>query len=165
MEEIINTFHIEWELMLGQIINFAIVASVLWFFAVKPLMKIMKDRTETIEKSLRNAEKIEVNLKETEEIQKQEITKAKKEAQEIIEKANLVAENSKQDFVKKAEEQILDLKNKAKQQVAEAKQEMLKEIKTEVADLVVLTVKKLIDKDLSSSEQKELINKTIKEVK
>ena len=62
MESIIKTFHIDWKLMIAQIINFAIVVGIIWYFAIRPLIKKMTERTKTIEKSLEDAKKIEENF-------------------------------------------------------------------------------------------------------
>ena len=62
MEELIQTFHIDWKLLIAQLINFAIVLFVLWKFAIKPLSKTMDKRTNDIEKSIDDAKKIEENL-------------------------------------------------------------------------------------------------------
>ena len=151
--------------MIAQVINFAIVLVALWYLAAKPLLKMMDARTKKVAKSLKDAEKIEADLKATEERKKAEIVKAKKEAQQIMEKANQTAEKNKQEIIAVAQSEVNDLQAKTKGEIEEAKQQMLTEVKVEVADLVVATTKKVIGKELNSAEQKELIQKTIKEAK
>jgi F0F1-type ATP synthase membrane subunit b/b' len=46
MEELITTFHIDWKLMIAQIVNFGLVFALLYWLAAKPLSKLMKDRTK-----------------------------------------------------------------------------------------------------------------------
>src|SRR3989344_5872281 len=55
MEEFIETFHIDWKLMIAQAVNFLIVLAVFYFLAAKPLRKLMKDRGEEIEGGLNHA--------------------------------------------------------------------------------------------------------------
>src|SRR3989338_8171266 len=55
MQEFINTFHIDWKLMIAQLFNFAIVFLVFYFLAAKPLKKLMKERGEKIENGLLDA--------------------------------------------------------------------------------------------------------------
>ncbi|MBU0613254.1 ATP synthase F0 subunit B, partial [Patescibacteria group bacterium] len=85
MDELVKTFHIDWKLLIAQIINFGIVLGILWYFALKPLMKVMNKRNEDIEQSLKNAEEIEKRLKAAGESKEQMILEAKKESQVIME--------------------------------------------------------------------------------
>ena len=55
MADFFATFHIEGRLLIAQFVNFAIVFALLYFFVIKGLMKLMKGRTETIEKGLTDA--------------------------------------------------------------------------------------------------------------
>src|SRR3989344_1897387 len=55
MNEFIATFHIDWKLMVAQIINFALVFVVFYLLAAKPLSKLIKNRTKEIQTGLSNA--------------------------------------------------------------------------------------------------------------
>lgn len=165
MDSIIETFHIDWKLLIAQVVNFAIVAAVLWYFAVKPIMKIMQDRTDKIEKSLKDAAQIEENLKNTEETKKAEIVKAKQEAQAILEEANKIAVKNKDELLNVAKTEMEKVKIRAKEEIQEAKRQMLKEIKSETAGLVVNALEKIITHDLSEDDRKKLLDRTIKEIK
>lgn len=165
MDSIIETFEIDWKLLIAQVVNFAIVAGVLWFFAVKPIMKIMQERTDKIEKSLKDAAQIEENLKNTEETKKAEIVKAKQEAQVILETANKTASKNKEELLNLAKSEVEKVKIQAKEEIQDAKKQMLKEIKSETAGLVVAALEKIISHDLSAVDKQKMLDKTIKELK
>ena len=57
MDSIIETFHIDWKTIIAQAVNFGIVFVVLYIFALKPLGKLMKERSEKIEGGLSDAKK------------------------------------------------------------------------------------------------------------
>ena len=76
MEQIIETFHLDIKLLLAQAINFAIVFAVLYYFVIKPLTKVMAERSRKIEKSLEDAEKVEKRLEQTEEEYNKKILEA-----------------------------------------------------------------------------------------
>ncbi|MBU4256904.1 F0F1 ATP synthase subunit B [Patescibacteria group bacterium] len=142
MDSLIETFHIDVKLLIAQIINFAIVFSVLYFFALKPLLKVMGERTKKIEKSIDDAEKIEEKLARSEEEYKKEIIRARKEAEIILEKAGQRAEERKQETIANAKEEIGQIINQEKAKIQQEKAKTLKEIKKEVADLVVASVER-----------------------
>ena len=52
MDSLITTFHIDWKIVIAQVINFGIVFAVLYFFALKPLSKLMKEREDIISKAI-----------------------------------------------------------------------------------------------------------------
>lgn len=162
MESLISTFHVDFNLLVAQLINFAIVFSVLYFFAFKPLVKVMSERSDKIAKSLKDAEEIEqrlgLSLKEKEEI----INEAKKQANSIIEEAGQKSEVNRNESVAKAREEIGQVINNEKAKLVREKAETLKEIKKELADLVVLTVEKLLNEKMTSTSDQELIKKLVK---
>lgn len=165
MESLIETFHINWQLLLAQVINFTIVFLVLWYFALKPLMKVMSDRTKKIEKSLDDARQIEENLKKSDEDMVVKIMEAKRAAQKILEDAARQAEKNKTETVAKAKEEVGKIVNQGKEQIAAEKEQMLKEVKSEVADLVIATTEKVLGKVMDKKLDQEIIEKTLKEIK
>ncbi|MCK4540190.1 F0F1 ATP synthase subunit B [Candidatus Parcubacteria bacterium] len=162
MENLIETFHIDIKLLIAQVINFAIVFSVLYFFALKPLLKVMRDRTKKIEKSIDDAQKIEKKLSRTDEEYDKAIGKAKKEANIIMEKANIMAEEKRQDLIKKAKNEIGQIINKEKEQMQVEKAKTLKEIKKETADLVVVSLEKILEEKVDNKKDSELIRRMVK---
>ena len=162
MESLISTFHVDIKLLLAQIVNFGIVFAVLYFFAFKPIIKMMGERTDKIDKSIKDAKEIEDKLKEADLKQKEIITEAKKQANLVMEEVSARGEAKKAEMVVKAKEEIGQLINTEKAKMTREKAETLKEIKKEVADLVVLTVKKLLEEKMTSDKDRELIKKLVK---
>jgi len=162
MESLISTFHIDVRLMLAQVVNFAVVFAVLYYFALKPLFKTMGERSAKIEKSLKNADEIEARLALTEKERAEIITAAKKQANGIIEEAAVRGEEKRNELIAKAKEDIGQVINNEKAKLIRDKAETLKEIKQEVASLVILTVEKLLNEKMTSDQDRELIKKLVK---
>ncbi len=161
MGDLIETFHIDFRLLVAQAINFAIVFAVLYFFALKPLMKIMQERTGKIEKSLDDARAIDEKLAQTREEYNVVMANAKKEAAEILEKAKQAAEEKKKETVAKAKEEIGSIINQEKAKMQHEKAQTLKEIKKEAADLVVASLHKILGEGVDAKKDKELIKKLL----
>jgi F-type H+-transporting ATPase subunit b len=161
MEAIIETFHIDLKLLIAQAINFAIVFFVLYFFALKPLFKIMAERTGKIEKSLEDAQKIEKRIIEIENDYDAALSKAKKEAALIMEKAGSLGEKKKTEMVAKAKEEIGQIINQEKAKMQSEKSKVLKEIRKEMADLIVASLEKILEEKVDLKKDKEIINKIL----
>ena len=57
MESIISTFHIDWKIIIAQMVNFGVVFAVLYIFALKPLAKLMAERTDKIKRGVDDSKK------------------------------------------------------------------------------------------------------------
>jgi len=164
MDELIKTFHIDWMLMLAQIINFAIVFFVVWRFALKPIMKTMGERNQTIEKSLEQAKAIESELARTTEETQKQMTIARQEATAVINKASQQAEEKKQQVLTETEGKVAQLVAQAKQQIEMEKKEMVEQAKKELADLVVEASTKVLGKKIDAKEDSRIINDSLKNI-
>jgi len=165
MDELVKTFHIDWKLLIAQIINFAIVLGVLWYFALKPLMKVMNKRSQDIEKSLKDAKEIEKRLAEADNTKEQTILEAKQEAQIILEKTAKEAEKLREAKLQEIRQEMEKLATKVRADLAAEKEKMVMEAKQEVGNLVIEASSKIIDKNLDNEANKKLIEETVKQVK
>lgn len=165
MDELVKTFHIDWKLLIAQIINFGIVLGVLWYFALKPLMKVMNKRNEDIEQSLKNAEEIEKKLKAAGETKEQMITEAKKESQVILENTNKEAEKMKTDKIAETRSEMEKLAAKTKASLEAEKDKMISDAKKEVGGMIVEVSSKIVGKNLDSEANRKMVEETVKQIK
>ena len=162
MEELLKTFHIDVRLIIAQLVNFGIVLFVLYKFAYGPMMKIMQERTAKIEKGLKDAEQSHKKLAEITDKEKEVLVEARKQAQEIIAKAEAVAIKAKDEIVADAKNQSEKILAEAQKKLEQEKSQMFTEVKAQVAQLVVSATGKMIGEKLDSEKDKELIEKAIK---
>jgi F-type H+-transporting ATPase subunit b len=162
MESLISTFHIDAGLFIAQLVNFAVVFSVLYFFAFKPLVKIMAERSAKIEASLRQADEIAKRLAGTAKEREDVIIAAKKQAAAIAAEAQRRGEVRREELIAAAKEEIGQVINNEKAKLEREKSETLKEIKKETAELVILTVEKLLNEKMTDAKDRELIKKLVK---
>lgn len=161
---IVETFGIDWPMLIAQAINFLIVAFVIWKFAFKNILSTIKEREKQIADSLRNADKIKLELEETEKQQQETLQEASLEAKKTIsiaqEQAKAFIEEQKEDARKQAEEII----TKAKLAMEQERERVLREAREEIASLVVLTTSKVLSKDLSEEEKERFSAKATDEL-
>ena len=161
---IVETFGIDWPMLIAQAINFLIVAFVIWKFAFKNILSTIKEREKQIADSLSNADKIKLELEETEKQQQETLQEASLEAKKTIsiaqEQAKAFIEEQKEDARKQAEEII----TKAKLAMEQERERVLREAREEIASLVVLTTSKVLSKDLSEEEKERFSAKATEEL-
>lgn len=84
---IVETFGIDWPMLVAQAINFLIVAFIIWKFAFKNVLSTIKEREKQISDSLKNADRIKLELEETEKQQQETLQEASLEAKKTISSA------------------------------------------------------------------------------
>jgi F-type H+-transporting ATPase subunit b len=161
MSELLASLGIDWKLFLAQIVNFSILLFVLYKFAYRPVLKMLDDRTDKIEKGLADAEKSQKKLKEIETKEKEVLIEAKKQAKDIIKKAQEQAQANKEELVVVAREESDRIVQKAKKVAGEEKDKMVAEVKSEISELIVVAVEKIIDEKLDDVKDAQIIDKVI----
>jgi len=163
--EILGTLGINWKLFVAQLINFAIILAVLWKWVFIPVAKKLQERTEKIEKSLNDADRIEKEKREFASWREEQTGKARAESLNIISKAATDAQKTKQDILQKAKEEQNKLVEQAKNQIISEKQQVLEEAKGEIAEIVTQAAEKILRRKLDDKEDKRLIEKSLSDLK
>ncbi len=154
MDSFISTFHIDWKIIIAQMINFLIVLAVLYFLAVKPLRKLMAERTETIERGLVDARKNAEVLDKSQKEYDKALAQARAEAHTLFQEGKREAEAKKAEMLELAQKDVEKMIENGKKVLESEKAKMLEDAKKEIVSLVVsATEKVLIDqKDKSIND-------------
>jgi len=149
-------------LFIWTILTFLILFFVLAKFAWNPLLTALKSREDTIKSSLEDAEKAKQELErlnvETESI----VSEARSEAQSIRVEAKSSAEKIKADIMAQAGEERKKLRDETEKQIQVEKDRAISEIRQEVVSLTLSVAEKVIRKNLSKEDNKDLIEDSLK---
>lgn len=150
--------------LFAQMVNFCLVAVVLYFFAVKPVAATLDERQRKIADGLQYAEEMKTQLAEAERERAEKVKAAAQEAQRVLSEAR---EQSKQMIEQKTQEaaaQAEALIRKATEATELERQKMLSDVRKEVARLVVATSAKVLARELSDSEKSTYSDAAAKEL-
>lgn len=139
--------------VLAQVVNFSIVAAILWFAAFKPVMASIQERQEKIQAGLKYAEDMKAQLAAAQQESAGVIKNAHVEATRLIEESRRTAKEVIEKSQKEAIERANDLIKKAQQAIELEHRKMLAETRTEIARLVVATTERVLSKRLSDSDR------------
>jgi len=162
MESIVSTFHIDWKIILAQAVNFGLVLLVLYFFAVKPLQKLMRERSERIARGVADAKANALLLEKSQSEYKATLVRARKEGEEFFEKAKREAIIEKEKLLEDARLEVARVKADGERKMEEEKIRMVKEAKGEVASLVLQASERLLDEKLPRGYDAKAIEELIK---
>ncbi|MGA2016024.1 MAG: F0F1 ATP synthase subunit B [Opitutaceae bacterium] len=151
--KITQQFGLSWPFLLAQIINFSLVAFILWRFAFKPVLAMLDERQRKISDGLRYAEEMKAKLDAAQQESAASAKRSQVEAARIIEEARKSAKEFLDRQTQEGAARAGEIIAKAQQAIELEKKKMLAEARTEIARLVVAITQQVLAKDLSEAER------------
>jgi F-type H+-transporting ATPase subunit b len=164
VKEIANTFGVDWQHLIAQIISFVIVCIALYLFAYKRVLAMLEERRQRIAEGLANAEKIKAELARAETQRLEILSQANNQATKLIEEARAAAAKVQEQETQKAIAAAEQIIAKAREAAAADHARMLTDLKREVGRLVVQTTATVTGKILTSDDQRRLAEETARQV-
>lgn len=150
--------------LIAQMINFCLVAFVLYKFAVKPIAATLDERQQKIADGLQYAEEMKTQLAEAERERAEKVKQAAIDAQAILTEAREQSKEVIEHKTQEASAQAEAIIRKASEATELERQKMLSDVRQEVARLVVATSSKVLSRDLSDSEKSTFSESAAKEL-
>jgi F-type H+-transporting ATPase subunit b len=145
MESLITTFHIDWKIIIAQVINFGIVFLVLYLFALKPLKKMMAEREEKISRGLTDAYSNAEMLAKTRQEYAEIINKARAEAQVLFEQGKKEAEMKKAEMLQNTKKEIDLMIMNGQKNLELEKARIMESAKKDMVHLVIRATEKIME--------------------
>ena len=160
MESIISTFHIDWKIIVAQAINFGVVFIVLYIFALKPLSKLMQERSEKIAKGIDDA-KINATLLEKSRAEYEgALVKARSEADKIFQDGKKEALAKRALMLEEAKKEVSIVIENGKKILEIEKIKIVEDARNEIVNLTMIATEKLLGGKINES----LNERTVKEL-
>ncbi|MEK7632067.1 MAG: F0F1 ATP synthase subunit B [Patescibacteria group bacterium] len=163
MEELVKKFGLDLGLLIAQILNFGVVLFVLWKFAYKPVLKVLRERQEKISQSLDDAKAVSEKLAEAEKLKQEKILEARREAQTIMEGVEKESERYRQQRLQEIDTELTTMRQHARNEIAAEKTQALTEAKTELVNLIMSATQKVVPKGATKDLDSKLITEAIEE--
>ncbi|MDZ7640471.1 MAG: ATP synthase F0 subunit B [Desulfurivibrio sp.] len=149
--------HNKWLDFLWRVLNFAVLAAILYYFLKKPLVNFFTNRRETVRTEL---EELENKRQEVERAYKESEAKmATLEAstQEIVAEAVRQGEVEKERILADAERAAANIKRQAEMAIQHELTVSTFRLKSEVADEAARTAEELVRKNLQPADEAKMI--------
>lgn len=157
MSELFTSLGLNAKMLIAQIINFAILLYVLHRFVYKPILRMLTDRTERIEKGLAQAEAAQKKLDVVMEKEREILADAKREARDIVAAAQKQAQDNRAQLVAAAQEETARMIADTRAQMEKQKAQLEEEMRKDVAALVVDAVDRVIGERVDRATDKSII--------
>lgn len=161
--DFLKDFGVEPVLLLAQVVNFAILLFILKRFLYKPILKVLEERKNKIETSMRQSDQIQKKFEEMEVKQQEILDNARKESGQIIDEAKSEAKTLASQIQIEASNQAQQTLKRAQETLSLERQKMVSAAKKEIVGAVTLATQKVIGKVLTKKDKDQLINEALSE--
>jgi F-type H+-transporting ATPase subunit b len=162
--EVAGQFGVTWQLLISQVILFALVALALKKFAYGPLLAMLEERKQRIAEGIANADKIKAELASAQAKAQEVVGQAAQQATKIIEEARAAGSRE----VEKASQAAIATANQIIAKAKEANEaelvRMKNELRKEMGRLVVQTSSRVTGNILTSEQQTRLAEDAAKQL-
>lgn len=162
--ELLQQLGIDWRLLIGQMVNFIILLLVLNHFLYRPMLKILKEREESIKKSIADGRKIEEEMLAMEKAKIQTVQNANIEAQNIIKEAKTKADVEKDKIINVARQEAEKIMQETHIKTANLSKKVQQDIIEELIDVVIGATEKVLAKKITKKTDQELIKQAIQSI-
>lgn len=163
--ELLSKLGIDYKLLIAQIINFTILAFVLYKLVYKTVHDTLDRRSKIIEKGIHDAKASEDKLMKINEMSEQRMAETEKHIGALLEKARKDADVTKEEIVTAANAQSEDMLRRTRAQIAEEKEKLMQEITSSVGTLVIKLTTKILESEFTDADQKRLADKLADAIK
>lgn len=154
---------VEWGTVIVTVITFAILLALLKKFAWGPLKEVMDKRERDINRDIDEAEEAKLNAQKLEEENKKTLKQTQDEVQRILEDARVQARKQHEEIIHEANIRANGMIETAQSEINSEKERALADINNQVSELSVLIASKVLKKEISEQDRKELVDKYLKE--
>lgn len=152
----LGTLGINLKIFIAQLINFGIVLLVLWKWAYKPVVKLLEERQEKIEKGVKQATQIEQRLIDLEKEQQTIIATAKKEGAALLDKTRVQVDERKKILLEKTKGEVKTVIAQGKMQLQAQKEQMILEARQEIAQIAIEATRKILSESVDEKKAQKL---------
>lgn len=145
---------INWGLLIAQIFNVVILVWLLSRFLYQPVLRMLNERTERIQNSLREADQVKSQVARAQQDYEAQVARGRQEAAAILAQAQERAKLQEAEIVAQARIEADNIRAEARQQSLQERDQLLREVKGQMATLITATAEKVIGAELRSNHDR-----------
>ena len=149
---------------LAQICNLMIQLVIFKKFLLKPIKQVIADRKAKADSEIADAQKLRTEAEAMKAEYEQNLQNARTEANQIVATAQKTATARGEEIVGEARAQAAALKQKAEADIAQERKKAVNEVKDEIGGIAMEIASKVVEREISEKDHKDLIDEFIKNV-
>ena len=133
-------------------------------FLLKPIRQVIADRKAKADSEIADAQKLRTEAEAMKAEYEQNLQNARTEANQIVAAAQKTATARSEEIVGEARAQAAALKQKAEADIAQERKKAVNEVKDEIGGIAMEIASKVVEREISEKDHKDLIDEFIKNV-
>ncbi len=159
--ELLDSFGIQWQLLVIQLVNFGIILVVLGLVAYKPVIRMLDERAAKIREGLEQSEEAEKRAADIDVEAKEALAEARKEGQVLIAQAKVAADARREEDMAQAKKDAEALLERARAEILLEKDRAIGELRKEFADIAIFAAGKVINEELDAAKHRKVIDEVL----
>lgn len=151
-------------LYIWTILTFLVLVALLGKFAWRPLLEALAQREAAIKKSLDDARQTKLELERIHADSARLLAEARQKADEILAATRADANRFRDEMKEKSRAEAATIVKNAERQVQQETARALQQIRQEAIDISVAIASKLLERNVSSTDNARLIEDTMKQI-
>ena len=156
MQSIAEKLIPNWISFVIQFSSFIILLLVVFFFAYKPVKKMLSKRADHIQEEIDQAEKSHALALEQTKEAKQLLADSKTQASEIIATAQKQGQEKYEEMMENAANEVKQMKLDAQDDIERAKEDALKDIHNEMVNVALAASKEILKREVDTEDNVKL---------
>lgn len=154
-----NSGETNWILtFVGQLVNFAILFTLLSVFVFKPLFKMLDERQKKIKEGVLKEEKAEQKLNDLREADKRLRIKNEEDRKQILSEAETESEKRREKTMQALDEVKKELLLKAEKEAEDLKSKEMEKTKRDIVENSILLAEQILKNKIDKEENGKIIN-------
>ncbi len=144
--------------------NFLIFLVAAWYLGLRNLPRNLQARRERIEQALRDADAARVEREQAAQERLAVVTQARSEAEEILARAQRVADESRERELAETRAQIEQMRERAAADIDTEKERAMADVRGQVAELALAAAGRVVGETMNEPRERRLVDEFLSQV-
>lgn len=149
--------------LLVYLVNFAVLAVILYFFAYKRILGVLDARSAKIKDSLEEADRVRLDAQEQQVQMQRTLDEGRQEGQRVLQDAREAAERYREQQQAQARAQANEMLERARSEIQSERDAALEQLRAQFAGLAVTAAERIIRRSLDENTHRDLIDEVLAE--
>ena len=145
-------------LLVSQLVNFTLLAVLLYLLLYKPVLNMLTQRKERIARSMADVDAAREAAAKAQQEFDRKLVEAQRRAQEIIAQAAQASEKVGADIKAEAQREADEIRQKAREDAAQERTRILAEVQSQIASLSMAATERVLSQGMDEATQRKLIS-------
>lgn len=149
---------------ISQLVNFTLLAVLLYLLLYKPILNMLNQRKERIAKSMADVDAAREAAAKAQLDYDRKLTEAQREAQKIIAQAAQAGDKVGAEIKAEAQREAEAIRQKAREEAAQEKAHILAEVQSQIASLSMAATERVLGQAVDANLQRKLVDQFMAEL-